>query len=273
MNLEKGDAISGIGTVISAIGAALGYLWNIGLLQLLFSFLAGSFSTFLVQHKLQIESEKRTIARDHAIMMRDELYGPLFEALNCARDKITEIKDPHGDSANGNALEEIKAAMEDYRFLLVDKDTRGKIQWLHSELLNYSTLLSLASEAISEICRKHAHELSPTAKPQYATQIWFILYENKMTIKVIDLQEAIMKRINPLELFREVGEHFENPSIEISLDQERSRDPGLIQKTFALMEGLAWKERRVLEHEAKRKELESNLKLIIPKLEDKIKNA
>jgi hypothetical protein len=46
--MPKDEIIGTLGAISSAIVTAVGFLWNIGVLQLIFSFLSGAFATYVV---------------------------------------------------------------------------------------------------------------------------------------------------------------------------------------------------------------------------------
>jgi len=75
------DYVGVIGAALSSIMVTIGFLWSIGVLQLVFSFLTGAFTTYFVQRKLQMDSEKRKIRRENIIQLREKIYGPIYEQL------------------------------------------------------------------------------------------------------------------------------------------------------------------------------------------------
>jgi uncharacterized membrane protein len=61
------DRELGIGIAIVVVSVVLDYLafvWKIEFMQFVLTFLAGSFSTYVVQHKLQAESEKKSLGEE-----------------------------------------------------------------------------------------------------------------------------------------------------------------------------------------------------------------
>ena len=75
MDLE--DLYTSVGALISAISAALSWIWNIAPLQFIFTFILGSCVTYFIQSKLQDRSEKRKIRRE----IIEKIYGPLYIEL------------------------------------------------------------------------------------------------------------------------------------------------------------------------------------------------
>jgi len=269
--LQKEDLIGGIGAIASAFAVVLGYLWSLGLLQLLFSFLAGSFSTYLIQHRLQVESEKRRISREHGILMRDKVYGPLFQAMNQALERLEDIRRPDEGTYDKNPLKDIEGVMEHYLFRLSEEELRNKVSQIYDDLVEYREALHRAYMAvyeltISKFTEAYGHKVS-NIEPQ---AIYFRLLEHGMMVQYSDLIKAILKRTQPLELLQEAMVGLENPTIEVSISGYIVEDLTKLGEVVAELERLAWKENRLLVHEELRKRIIDDLRTIIPKLEKRI---
>jgi len=268
--LQKDDVIGGVGAIGSTLLAVFGYLWNIGIVQLMFTFLAGSFSTYVIQHRLQIEQEKRRIAREHEILMRDKIYGPLLQSLSWSFEKVRDIRDPMEGSYDKNPLMDIDNVMENHLYLLVKKELRLHIQQIHRDLLKYRKLLMIAKDAVSTVAIPEVRKLYPSAKINYATQVFFILSEHMMSVETINLEKALLEKISPLKSFQEFAAQMESPTIELRIDKETVKNPEKIEEIYAKTESLVWKENRVIVHERHRENLENALFLIIAELEERI---
>lgn len=268
--MQKEDLVGGASAIISTLAAALGYLWNIGFIQLIFSFLAGSFSTYLIQHRLQIDSEKRRIAREHGILMRDSIYGPLFKALNQALDSMRDLKDTY---YNRDPLKNIDDTRENHLYRLVDEGLRNEISQVYEGLLKYGDLLARAKQAIYDLASLRLRECYPSVKNTDPRQTYFFLNEHGMTIKTISFETAILKRSDPIKTFQKTMVDLEDPTIEVLMDQERSNDLKKINQVYAEIEQVAWKENRLLELEKIQKQLTDALRKLISKLEGKIINV
>ena len=258
--------VGGVSAIVSALAATLGYLWNIGFIQLIFSFLAGSFSTYLIQHRLQIESEKRRIAREHGILMRDAIYGPLFKALNQALDWISDFKDTYGS----NPLKNITDIMENHLYRLVDEGLRNEIWEVYNGLLKYANLLARAERAVYDLALPRLRESYPNVRNTDPRQTYFALNEHEMTVEIIRLDKAILKRLDPIKTFQKVMGDLEDPTIEVIMDQERSQDLKKISQVYSDIEQVVWKENRLLELEKMRKKLTDALGKVVSRLEEKI---
>ena len=268
--MQKEEVIGGISAIGSTIVAILGYLWNIGFVQLVFSFLAGSFSTYLIQRRLQVESEKRRISREHRVLMRDKIYGPLFEAMSQSLEKTQEIESPDRGTINDNPLLNIQEVKEHYLFRLSEEELRNTVSKIHKDLIRYCDVLGKAERAVYDISLSKLREAYPEAKQVEPRNTFFRLMDHKMTIQTVGLIEAILKRVNPLKMFRETMSNLESPTIEIALQDYKVENLETFEKVFMKIEDLAWRENRLLEHEEQRKKIIKNLRMIIPKLEKRI---
>lgn len=270
--MDKEDLIGSLGAIGSTLAAFFGFLWNIGFVQLAFSFLAGSFSTYLVQHRLMTESEKRRIAREHRILMRDEIYGPLLQVLKLASKQVEHVEDSLLTSPGDYVLLNIEEVTEKYLYLLTDGKMRSQVSEISDGLAEYQRLLEQAKNAVTEVFKAKIRNFFPSQEitSTFATQMIFILKEHNAAIETINLQEAILKKTNPLKMFRKTMASLEKPTIQVSIDQLHSEDLKKVENVFVEMENLAWKEKRLLEYEAKRKQLLDALMKIVPELETKI---
>jgi hypothetical protein len=77
---------------MSAVLAAAGFVWNIGFFQLVFPYLAGALTTYVIQHRLQMESEKRENQRQNYELMRDKIYGPIFQGTSVLLEKVLKFE-------------------------------------------------------------------------------------------------------------------------------------------------------------------------------------
>jgi len=263
--------VSGIGAIVSTVAVVLGYLWSIGFIQLMFSFLAGSFSTYLIQHRLQVESEKRRIYREHEILMRDTVYGPLFQAMNQILERLEDIRRPDEGTYDKNPMKGIEKVMEHYLFRLSENELRNEVSQIYDDLVEYRDALQRAERAVYDIAVPKLRE----AYGSYISStdprsVFFTLSDHQMTIKSIGFISAILKRVNPLKLFQEAGADLESPAIEVLFRGSNVQLTKKIDEVFTEIEHSAWKENRLLEHEERRKRLADALKMTIPKLERKI---
>jgi hypothetical protein len=125
--MAKDDILGTLGAVLSWIATTASFLWSIGALQIVFSFLAGAFTTYVVQRRLQVESEKRKIKRENAISMRDKIYGPIFEELSEFLESVRSVQD-----LSWEMPESLKGVMGHYLYFTIKQELRNEI----SEILD-----------------------------------------------------------------------------------------------------------------------------------------
>jgi len=136
--MPENDFWVGVGAIASTIMAAFSWLWNIGFLQLLFSFLTGSLATYLVQARLQDRTEKRQAARQNFMLMREVIYGPLFREINQIDENLKSFEKPQFGEIDGirrNHLyfviaEDLRKLINDFcerirRYMIIDEATGG----------------------------------------------------------------------------------------------------------------------------------------------------
>lgn len=267
--VEKDDILGGIGAVGSTVFVFLGYLWNIGVLQLVFSFLAGSFSTYIIQHKLQVQAEKRRISRDQDELMRDRVYGPLFKYLQSIAAKLERHQDPEG-CYEDFPIKGIQETVNSYFFLLSDKGIIEKITKVFAGLLEYKILFSAAGDAFYDISfAELSKEFTETSRIDPG-QTWVALREHRTIVRMIQLRDAILSRTDPFKLFREEGVKLEEPVIEVHAPEINPADIERMERVFTEINKTVWREKRLLDYEKKRQDLLGDLNSIIPKLREKI---
>ncbi|MCW4017988.1 MAG: hypothetical protein NWF00_04830 [Candidatus Bathyarchaeota archaeon] len=267
--MEKDDVLGGIGAVGSTIFVFLGYMWNLGVIQLVFSFLAGSFSTYIIQHKLQVQSEKRRISREHDVLMRDRVYGPLFKYVQSITTRLEEHQNPAGHY-NDWPLKGIQETANSHLYLLSDKGIIEKITKVCTDLSEYQTLYQAAEDAVYDVSFTELKREFVDADRVDPFQTWVSLNEHRTTVRMIHLREAVMSRTNPFKLFREDGVKCEEPKIEVHSPDKKTNDPERMEKVFTEINKTVWREKRLLDYEKKRQGLLNDLDSLIPKLREKI---
>jgi hypothetical protein len=88
--LQNDDILAGIGGAFSGLFAFLSWFWSIPILQFGFTFILGTFVTYIIQSKLQDRADKRKITREHI----EKIYGPLKHELEEYRKSIIDSFEP-----------------------------------------------------------------------------------------------------------------------------------------------------------------------------------
>jgi hypothetical protein len=268
--MQKDDIISGLGAAGSAVVIFIGFLWNLGLLQLVFSFLLGSFSTYFIQNRLQIQAEKRRIERDHRILMRDKIYGPLYEVSNVVLNQIKNSPELSHNELGHPQVEGFMGIIDNYLFLLAEKPLKELTFKIRDGIGEYAHVLSKAERAVIDVS-----QLILQAFPKASANVissYFCLLDYNSPVETITLKDALLTKVNPFSLFREKSRKLEKPSIEWRLSEVGAGwvDIAQEEKLFAEIEKKAWSEKRVIDYDKKRQELLDNLTRILPELRKKV---
>jgi hypothetical protein len=271
--MQKDDVLGGIGAAGSTIIVFLGYLWNIGMIQLIFSFLAGSFSTYLIQHRLQTQAEKRKAEREHQILMRDKIYGPIYEAFNITFERLkagpTIIDHMIGEYS---PITEIKRAMDNYLFLLADEQTKEIVRKFYDDLLTYEKLLRKAEAAINEISKPIIHEIFQNAETN-SRSIYLSLDDYDTQIITITLRDVDLEKVNLFDKFRREWNNLECPNYNIHIPKSGidREDSETAEKLLLAILEKAEDENRLLEYWDHRQRCLSYLNDVLSELRLKVR--
>ena len=205
--MSKEDLWAGVGAGISTIGTALAWLWNTGPLQLLFSFLTGSFATYLVQARLQDRVEKRRIKRENFLEMRDAIYGPLFKAMNRIHGVL--------ESSSGELeVEEIEKVMAHYLYFMVSEELRKIIETFASRIKRY-LIIQGATEGVADKITKDLIRENLQIQRQRDASILYRLFVGSAPVKTVGLYEAILLGKTPKEIIEKESVGLKGASIDI----------------------------------------------------------
>lgn len=208
--MSKEDTIGILGAGLSSFFAIFGFLWNIGAIQFVSSFLAGSFTTYVIQHRLQMEAEKRKTERENAIVMRDTIYGPIFMELS----KILE------EAKQGRRLEyppsnALKGVMDHYLFYSIGEELKNRLYEILARIEKYERIYSAVYYKFNDVINKRFKEnynvnLSPS-------ELTLRVQLDVIMVDAISLTEILFKGITP-ENFLEnaIKKYGQNTVIDIS---------------------------------------------------------
>lgn len=215
---NRDDIVGILGAVLSTIFAALGFLWSIGFLQLIFTFLTGSFATYVVQHRLQTESEKREIKRENALEMRDEIYGPIFMELSKILENVEEVR-----ASEWGPSEKLKGIMADYLFFTIREDLKRRLSELIDRISKYETIRRAAQLMVQKNIRKELesqHQIDIGGNedtPDISLRI------GVMRVASITLMQVLFRDIKPREFVRlETQKWGTGVTVEVGIVGERS---------------------------------------------------
>jgi hypothetical protein len=217
---DRNDIMGVLGAILSTILAALGFLWSIGFLQLIFTFLTGSLATYVFQHRLQIESEKREIERQSALEMRDEIYGPLFMELSTALENVESFA-PLGYAIS----EELKETVAHFLFFTIREDLKRKTSELLDRIGKYGSIRRAAELVVQEHIRREVQN-------RYQVDIESVEYKPDLSLRIgkvhiasISLMNALFRNVEPQEFVKsEIQKWGDGIAVEVEIGGKRDYD-------------------------------------------------
>ena len=211
--MSKEDIAGALGAILSWIATTASFLWNMGALQLVFSFLAGAFTTYIVQHRLQIASEKRRIKRENAIQMRDTIYGPIFEELSIILEHV-ETVGPLGWEAEDN----LKNVMTHFLFFTIERKLKNKLEELLDMLEKYQNIRRATELKLQNVIKTEIEKACQVDIGTVESTPNISLKVEKIHVAWISLIGIILQGITPQDFIRKEKEKWgENVAIEISM--------------------------------------------------------
>jgi len=197
--MYKEEIIGSLVVFVACVFAYVGFLEQIEFLPFISSFLAGAFATYVVQHRLQIESENRKIKREDAITMRDKVYGPIFMMMSEILESMEQVERPDWEVAS--ELEKMKT---EYFFYNMRQDLKNKVHALAEKLNIYDTFYSSAQTLILRKIREVVKESYKMDISVSLNQVRLHLEKVKDAILVgaITLEQAVLQRTPPNDFVR-----------------------------------------------------------------------
>ena len=159
--MKNEDIWAGLGAILSTILSGISWIWQIGLLQTLFTFLTGALVTFFVESKLQARTEKRRL-RVKAI---EELHIPLFLEIEKIRKNLLLDLEPTGIGAWHKLVEKPQMFTLNYEFREQLLDFFKKSQKIAADL---ESIKRIAAEIIYKNVEK---QLFPVLKNEGLIEI------------------------------------------------------------------------------------------------------
>jgi hypothetical protein len=188
---SKGEVAGASVAVISSTLAILSYLWNLGILQALFTFMAGAFITYVVQHRLQIDAEKRKEKREHAILMRDNVYGLIFKEVSKILENMKLVR------TEGDAENNLQAIMSHYLYFTVKSDFKNQLSILLERYSKYRTIRWAAEKMVGKSIRKELAETYHVDNSNPDNAVWLRILVGETMLSGFSLIEAIFQRKPP----------------------------------------------------------------------------
>lgn len=185
--------------VLSVTLIILSPLLNIGetfeeVLRTLSTFLAGAFLTYLIQHLLQIESEKRRRIREHDIEMRKEVYGPIFKEISCVLETTNEAPD-----IGYISTDKLNEIMRHYLFSIIERGLQDKLHELLDRFEKYQRIHAAAGSMFVNAIKRAVKERFRVDIGLDQDAVTLRLEKGEVTLNSINLKALILRGIPPSE--------------------------------------------------------------------------
>lgn len=210
--MAKDDVVGILGAALSSVLATLGFLWNIGVLQLIFSFLAGSFTTYLVQRRLQVESEKRRIRRENAIIMRKNIYGPMFKGLSEILEYVESVQ--YLQQGTTGSLERV---LTHYLFPTIRHDLRQKFSLILDRFEKYQSIRRATEVMIRDTLKEEIAQVHNVDIGTNENTPSISLLIGKIHVAWSPLIRILLRRLDPQQFVRIETEKWGKAQVEVSI--------------------------------------------------------
>lgn len=211
--MYREEIVGTITAIVFYILSCYSYLENIEFLQVASTFLAGAFTTYTVQHRLQVESEKRRIKRENDMIMRDKIYGPIFREMNVGLESVGSALRPGWE-----VTQALEKTMNHYLFHKVGPGLKSRLRALLDRFEKYDTIRhatqTMVLRAIKDVVNK-------THNIDISVQVGVVVLRlelQDMTVDSIYLEQALLQEMIPAEFVGTVkGRWGENTTVEVSI--------------------------------------------------------
>lgn len=212
----KEEIVGILGAIVTYALAYYGFLEQVEFLQFVSSFLAGVFTTYVFQHRLQLEFEKRKIKREDAITMRNKVYGPIFREMNMILESVESLERPDWEITH--KLEEITTH---YLFYRMSRDLKSNFYALMDRLdkyerIHYATETMVLKEIRDAIKKAHRVDVG------LSVDLVFLSLEiEDIGIDKITLEQALLQGIRPNDFIRTKKKEWgEDITIEVRIGRQ-----------------------------------------------------
>jgi hypothetical protein len=192
------DRELGIGIAIVVVSVLLDYLafvLKIEFMQFVLTFLAGSFATYVVQHKLQAESEKRESRRKSVLVMRNRIYGPLFMTLS-------DILEDVGRSLRDTWYIESKDLdyiAGHYLFYTIRRALKDKLLEIKDRIDKYQKIHFAAQAVLIKEAREQARQTYKVDIGQAQNNAFLRLQIGETMTNSTTIEQLLFQRMSPSE--------------------------------------------------------------------------
>lgn len=189
------DRELGIGIAIVVVSVVLDYLafvWKIEFMQFVLTFLAGSFATYVAQHKLQSETEKRESRRKNALVMRDHIYGPLLVTMSDILECIRSSR-----NMEYTILGDLDRITGDYLFYTVRQVLKDKLLGTKDRIDKYQRIHRATEIALINATREQARQTYKVDIGQAQNNAYLRLQIGETMTSSATIEELLFQRMAP----------------------------------------------------------------------------
>jgi len=191
--MHREEAIGILLTAVLIFLAIPGYVFDIEVWKFISPFLAGIFTTYVIQFRLQMESEKRKRRRE----MRDSIYGPMFREVSEILESIKSVQ-----YSNSEARQNLKELMANNLFFTIKQNLKDKLSEIMDRAEKYEAIQIATRSRLYDIIRE---ETKKTRDVDIGLDIRAILLRLRIydvTVDEITLVDALIERITPKDFVR-----------------------------------------------------------------------
>ena len=195
-----------VGTMLAATAIVLtifSYQYNLEVGKFVFPFIAGIFTTYVIQHGLQRETEKREINRQNFRLMRERIYGPILKYLSLLLKSVKDVE--YFSTSEEDSIDKIRA---DYLFYAVEKKLGKELPELLDKHEKYNRILGAATNILHDTIREEVKKTLQIDIGPDARSAAIRLEVGKSHISTFTLVQAILLEKSPQEFLSAEGERW-----------------------------------------------------------------
>ena len=195
--MDREEIVGIVIVSLSLVSWVVGYLFQIQFMIPISSFFAGAFITYVIQYRLQKKSESRRIRRDHAITMRNEIYGPIYRDVSIILEELKKPK-PWGKLY----LENLEDISDHYLFSIVKEGLRGQMLDIIDRSKEYDDIRRAKSLMLRDAIRRRIKEAHRLDVGEDDNPVWLRLHIGKNPVVTISVKECLFRQLPPSEFAR-----------------------------------------------------------------------
>lgn len=200
-----------IGSVVTAIALAIGWIYESGVLSTLVGIIVGSGITYFVQTRTQKKSQERAWKREYTLEITEKIYGPLFEEM----DTLAQfLRMENYEMLPTSKWLTIKPT---YHYLILDEEFRRKTERFYERVERFNrTLVKIKKEVVDKIVKEEARKFLKFKPKRLGVVVKGIRF-NEWTTRKIEVSLTLLKEKQPIEMVSELYPDMKKPSFELEI--------------------------------------------------------